>query len=630
MDGKNNGDLYARLKRLDTMDKEVLMGDLKEQYIPKLKKTLSQKLTENIKSGVVVGMVNLPMCISFAVASGSFPDAGVLSGIYGGIFGGLIGGSYYNVLGPAGAMCGFLAKFVSEWGPDALPWCALFSGLFAFLVFFFNLGKYIDTLPVAVNEGFTLGVAFSIFFGQMSNALGIKLPKHEGKHEENVIDIIGNNLYHINEMNGNAFGVFVLFFLFLFIMSRLIPKIPWIVVVNILGIIIGFLDSIDAIQFGLILLKNKFDVSFKLFIMPKIPDEHPFMLIDPGFYVSCLPVAFVIVLECLIAAKIADSVTNTKFNIQRELKGLFITNLVIGPLGGFPSTAALPRTALNVKSGATHKYSSLISSIVLLIMSLIFMPFFRYLPMAVIAAQMCFISVRMINTDEVIEMFKEDKKNFNLFIIVTIISVVSDPIYGVFFGLLLYQIIFSEQLLNPYSEVIVTQDILGDVKKSAENIKQHFRDIPTKPGKYIVYRFVGVINFMNIGVHKERILSLARSDDSILCLSLRYLNISDVNAVEALKVLIDEIESNEIKHKIPKNYQGEFMEDGEIVKPEIEDLQPEEQEIENLYAGRKVLVTGITQSKYDKFKDTHWFKYLRNKNQLLISDDIKIDIGNYH
>ena len=629
MKEKSNIGLYERLKRLDSMDKEVMMHDLKELHIPTIKKTLREKITENIKSGVVVGMVNLPMCISFAVASGSFPDAGVLSGIWGGIFGGLIGGSYYNVLGPAGAMCGFLAKFVSEWGPDALPWCALFSGIFTYIVFFFNLGKYIDTLPVAVNEGFTLGVAFSIFFGQMSNALGIKLPKKEGKHEETVIDIIGTNLYHLDLMNGNALGVFILFFMFLFIMSRLVPKIPWIVVVNIVGIIIGYLDATEIIQFGLVLLKHKFDVSFKIFMLPKIPEEHPFMLIDPGFYVSCLPVSFVIVLECLIAAKIADSVTNTKFNIQRELKGLFITNLIVGAVGGFPSTAALPRTALNVKSGATHKYSSLISSIVLFFMSLIFMPFFKYLPMPVIAAQMCFISVRMINTDEVIEMFKEDKKNFNLFILVFIISIVSDPIFGVFFGLLLYQLIFSEQLLNPYSEVIVTEDILSENKKGKDNLKEHFRDIPTKQGKYIVYRFVGVINFMNIGVHKERILSLALSDDSVLCLSLRYLNISDVNAVEALKALIDEIESNEVKHKIPKNYQEEFMEDGQIVKSNIE-VEEGEKEIDNLYAGRKVLVTGITQSKYNLFKDTHWFKYLKNKNQLFISDDIKIDIGIYH
>jgi hypothetical protein len=72
------------------------------------------------------------------------------------------------------------------------------------------------------------------------------------------------------------------------------------------------------------------------------------------------------------------------------------------------------------------------------------------------------------------------------------------------------------------------------------------------------------------------------------------------------------------------------MEDGEIVKPEVEQPEGEEQQIENLYAGRKVLVTGITQSKYDKFKDTHWFKHLRNKNQLLISDDIKLNIGGYH
>lgn len=617
-----------RLKRLNTFKKEEMMKDLKEIHIPKVKKTLGQKFGENIKSGLIVGMVNLPMCISFAVASGTYPQAGVLSGVWGGIFGGLIGGSYYNVLGPAGALCGFLAKFVSRWGPDALPWCSIFCGVFTLITLIFNLGKYIDIFPASVNEGFTMGIAFGIFFGQMSNALGMPpFPKSTQHEEESILNFIGKNLYHIGEMNSNALALFIVFFMALFILLKVSPKIPWLVIINILGIILGYLDLLGISEFNLITLQKKFgDMNLKLFIWPKIPADSPFMLIDPDFYVDCLPIAFVVVLECLIAAKIADSVTKTKFHIQRELKGLFISNLVVGAFGGMPSTGSLPRTALNVKSGATHKYSSLISSGILFVMGFIFFPLFKYLPLPVIAAQMCFISARMINFDQVFNMIKEDKANFYLFLAVFIVSVLTDPIVGLFFGLLIYQIIFSELLLNPYSEVLITEDKLDITANNARhiksNLKEHFWDIPDKEGKYLIYRLVGVVNFMNIDIHKERILSLARSDENAtVVLSLRYMNITDANSLEAFKALIDEIESNNPIRKIPKNFQAEFMTDGEIIVPEIEEP------LETIkHLGKNIIITGLSQSKYNKFHNTDWFRHLKNKGQLIIGEEINLDL----
>jgi MFS superfamily sulfate permease-like transporter len=383
------------------------------------------------------------------------------------------------------------------------------------------------------------------------------------------------------------------------------------------------MDTAGLLGFNLVTLEKKFgDLHFRIFELPRIPDDRPYMLLDPSFYVDSLPTAFIVVLECLISAKIADSVTNTKFHVKRELKGLYITHLIIGAAGGFPSTASLPRTALNIKSGATHKYSGLISSIFLLLLGLIFFPFFKYLPICVIASQMCYIAIRLVNFDEVFHMFKKDKPNFNLLILCFIVGILTDPIIGIFLGLLIYQLLFSELLLNPYSEVILTEDriVQGEHKKT--NNISHFCDIPDKEGKYVIYRFVGVVSFMNIDIHKERILSLARNDDSIIVLSLRYMNITDVNAIEALKQMIDEIENNDVKRKIPKNYQNEFLDDnGKLIVPDIE--SGEDHTIkENNYLGRKIIIAGISKAKYSKFAHLEWFKELKEKNQLYLTEDI--------
>lgn len=118
-------------------------------------------------------MVNLPLSISLAVASGATPTAGILSGIVSGFITGIFGGSNYNIVGPTGALSGFLMSCVIRYGISILPLFAIFTGIFTFLTAHFKLQEFIDLVPVPVNEGFTLGVAFTIFFNQMNSALGI-------------------------------------------------------------------------------------------------------------------------------------------------------------------------------------------------------------------------------------------------------------------------------------------------------------------------------------------------------------------------------------------------------------------------------------------------------------------------
>jgi len=151
--------------------------------------------------------------------------------------------------------------------------------------------------------------------------------------------------------------------------------------------------------------------------------------------------------------------TNTKFNKKAELESLGIANLVSGVLGGIPVTAALARTGLNIKSGCTHRYSSLISSVLMFSIAFFFMNYFSFIPMPVIAAQVCIVAVRLVNFAEIEHLYNHDKKNFYLFVIIVIISVVRDSIQAVLFGMLIYQIMFCKQLTNPWTEIIKAKNM---------------------------------------------------------------------------------------------------------------------------------------------------------------------------
>ena len=93
--------------------------------------------------------------------------------------------------------------------------------------------------------------------------------------------------------------------------------------------------------------------------------------------------------------------TKTKFNQRQEVFAISIANVMSGMFGGIPATAALARTALNIKSGATSRVSGIICSLSVIALSLVFLPYFKYLPLPNIAAILVNVAIRMIEVDEI-------------------------------------------------------------------------------------------------------------------------------------------------------------------------------------------------------------------------------------
>ncbi len=97
--------------------------------------------------------------------------------------------------------------------------------------------------------------------------------------------------------------------------------------------------------------------------------------------------------------------TKTKFNQRQEVFSISLANLVAGFFGGIPATAALARTALNIKSGATSRVSGIVCSFTVVALSLIFLPYFKFLPLPNIAAILVNVAIRMIEVDEIVHIY---------------------------------------------------------------------------------------------------------------------------------------------------------------------------------------------------------------------------------
>lgn len=480
-------------------------------------------LAHNWKSGITVSLVAMPLSISLAVASGSTPVIGILTAVWAGLIASIFGGSNYNIVGPTGALSGLIAAHVALHGTGDLPLVTLIAGGLILVAYAFKLERYLVFIPSSAINGFTLGVAGIIAFNQLNSALGLSgLPKHESFFANTL-----ESLRHLSDASIPTVSIFCLFLLSLFVLRRLVPKIPGALLLSPLGILLGYLASTGILPLRLATLGSVFgNFSFSLFHLPQFN-------FSASLFPAATAIALVAILETMLSAKIADAMTRTKHNERKEMLGLGLANIASGLAGGIPATAALARTSLNIKTGATHKTSATISSVFLALISFLLLAYFSYIPMAVIAAILVFVAILMVEKEHLAKFYHYQRSGFWLSLLVAAVTFYQDPIIGIGFGTALSLLLFVEKIshghfevkLNTFEEGIV-QSLAGDQLKE---IKEN--------GDILLYSFSGKLAYINSRAHIDR-FEKDLTKYKIIVLRLRSVYFIDLDGAEALDEII--------------------------------------------------------------------------------------------
>ncbi|TXI33658.1 MAG: SulP family inorganic anion transporter [Niabella sp.] len=490
-------------------------------------------LKANWKSGITVSLVSIPLSVSLAVASQTTPLAGIITAIWAGLMASIFGGSNFNIVGPTGALSGLLATYAISQGAGALPSLALVSGLFILIAYLLKLEKYLVFVPANTIHGFTLGVAFIISLNQLNSALGITgLKAHE-----RLIENLKESFENLNRIDPFTVIVFLIFLTLLIFWPKINKSIPGAIVLAPIGIVLGYLSTIQKLPFTLQTLGMRFTN-----INPEFYSSWEFKF-SPQLITTAIVVAFVAILETMISAKIADGMTKTKHDKRKEMLGLGIANLASGIMGGIPATAALARTSLNIKSGATNKISATISSISILLISFVFLAYFKFIPMAVIAAILVNVAIRMIETEHFNKMYKHDKKSFILSMLVAFITVYEDPTVGILFGVAISLIIFVEKLSKGQYELIVN-DINKKIADQVEGEGAHTHNLKANADT-LVYSFKGQLAYVNGQAHISRFERGFSKEYKNIILRFRGVYFIDLDGIEVLEEILTHLKAED-------------------------------------------------------------------------------------
>lgn len=482
------------------------------------------KIQENWKSGLAVSLVSIPLAVSLAVASHASPVSGIITAIWAGLIAALFGGSNFNVIGPTGALSGLLMTYALTYGTGALSMLALLSGLFILIAYFFKLERYLVYFPACTIHGFTLGVAIIIILNQLNYVFGLSgLPQHT-HFLSNVLE----TFRHISGVSWLAVGIFLCFLILLFVLTRVMPNIPGAIILAPCAIILGYLSSHNFVPLALQTLESRYpNLQTSLFSLPVFHFSH-------SLVIPAITIAIIAILETMISARIADGLTKTKHNKRKEMLGLSLANMASGLTGGIPATAALARTALNVKTGATHKTSAVISSVCIMLISLVFLPFFKYIPLTAIAAMLVFVSVKMVEHEHFARMFRIEKKNYFLSLGVAAVTVYEDPIVGILLGATIAMLIFMEKLSKGSFELKTREEFVYSHKQDIKDQGyENLQRIST-----LIYTIKGELAYINAQSHITRFEEYPVGQKAVI-LDLKELYFIDHDGIEAFGELVE-------------------------------------------------------------------------------------------
>ncbi|MFM1984290.1 MAG: hypothetical protein RL723_725 [Actinomycetota bacterium] len=379
---------------------------------------------KDLVAGITVAIVALPLALAFGIASGLGAESGITTAIIAGALAAIFGGSRLQVSGPTGAMTVVLVPIVHQFGLNGVLMVGLMAGFILIVAAFAKIGEHVHRLPTSLIEGFTAGIAVVITLQQFPSIFGVSASESE-KVWAGALDVF---LRGFSNFQLAPVMISLVVCAVILLGTKRWSNFPFALFAVVVAALAVKLFGIEIETIGELPARiGNFDLAFA--------NTDSLLALMP----SAFAVAALAALESLLSAKVADKMRGggEKHDSNRELFGQGIANLVVPFFGGVPATAALARTAVNVRSHAQSKLAALSHSIILALVVLTFAPLVGQIPLAALAGVLLATTVRMIKPRELFELAKETRLDALVLVCTFLATVAIDLISAVIIGLAL-------------------------------------------------------------------------------------------------------------------------------------------------------------------------------------------------
>lgn len=392
--------------------------------------------------GLTAGIVALPLALAFGVQSGLGAAAGLYGAIFLGFFAAIFGGTPSQISGPTGPMtvvsAATIALFISQSpGGDvstvmgAIVASFVLAGIIQVLLGIFKVGSLIKFIPYPVISGFMSGIGVIIILLQLFPAMGQASPK-------TTIDVVKEIVPALSNIDIYALMYAAITILIIYLFPKITKAVP------------STLVALLAVTILAVILKH--DVPVIGDIPTGIPPLHiaGLFTIDSKLYTLILEAGVTLAalgaIDSLLTSVVADNVTKTKHNSNKELIGQGIGNAVGGLFGGLPGAGATMRTLVNIRSGGRNRISGVIHAVVLIIVLLGAGKYAALIPKSVLAGILITVGIGILDYKGFRHIRKVPKADAFIMIVVLFITVFLDLLVAVAIGMVMASFLFMKKM----------------------------------------------------------------------------------------------------------------------------------------------------------------------------------------
>lgn len=475
--------------------------------------------------GITAGIVALPLALAFGLQSGMGAAAGLYGAIFISFFAALFGGTNTQISGPTAPMTAVSMVIIAgivganngdlEQAIPAILIVFILAGVFQIIMGFLKIGEYIRYIPYPVVSGFMTGIGVIILITQILPMLGYYpkedmqfVSQYKAQAEEVILEkilqdeaaegiLVLENFEETIKRGGqitpeeiqkeatalagiNSAGVNGS----LRTLPTAIRNINWIdLILGLITIFIiyGFKRITKAVPSTLVAL-IAVTVGALLFVpgyrtIGDIPSGFPSLNLGifAGFklgqvapyVVTALSLAALGAIDSLLTSIVADNLTKTKHNPNKELVGQGIGNTIAALFGGIPGAGATIRTVVNIDSGGRTKLSGMVAGVLLLAILLAFSGIASLIPAAVLAGILVTVGIGVMDYKGLKHMNVLPKSEVFVMLLVLLLTVFVGLIEAVAIGMILASILFMKKI----------SDVVEDRTQTAP-LQQFAREVP--------------------------------------------------------------------------------------------------------------------------------------------------------
>ena len=431
-----------------------------------------RRLLQDLMAGVTVGIIAIPLAMALGIASGVAPQHGLYTAIIAGFVIAASGGSRFSVSGPTAAFVVILYPVVQKFGLAGLMVASLMAGAILIGMAALRLGRLIEYIPEAVTLGFTAGIGIVIATLQIKDFFGLDLHELPESFVGKASVLVGA----LPQLHLPSLAVAATTLAVMLLWPRLKTPVP----AHLPAVLIGTLLALALNARGLDVATIGSRFSYTLADgsighgIPSLLPQFMWPWQQPGAgggamdwslatIEALIPAAFSIAMlgaiESLLCAVVLDGMTGKRHSANSELLGQGLGNLIAPFFGGITATAAIARSAANLKAGATSPIAAMIHAVVVLLALVMLASLLSYLPMASMAALLLVVAWNMSEAHKAVHLVKTSPRgDIAVFVTCFALTVLFDMVIAITSGILLAAVLFMRDI----AQMTKIDDITGN------------------------------------------------------------------------------------------------------------------------------------------------------------------------